>query len=243
MLTYLLLSLGFTVMAQEKYTIRGTVKDNENGETLIGASIYLQGTGYGTITNEYGFYSLTAPAGTYTLSITYIGYEETTQQITLNSDQTVDLELSPNATALDEIVVSADDTEKINLTEHYTQLVKNIGTPLKIMTLIALTLILYGYLARALNIFFFWESKSIGFGLTVQYTGILFLTLILLFNYYLEFFNKNLYPLAFVLLGIVCIFPFMAIDYRPYRSLLLIVLALFGFLSSVIIQKLKKKKG
>ncbi|AEM72387.1 TonB-dependent receptor [Allomuricauda ruestringensis DSM 13258] len=115
MLTYLLLSLGFTVMAQEKHTLRGTVKDNENGETLIGASVYLQGTEYGTITNEYGFYSLTAPAGTYTLSITYIGYGETTQQITLNSDRTVDLELSPNATALDEIVVSADDIEKINL--------------------------------------------------------------------------------------------------------------------------------
>lgn len=112
MLTYLLLSLGFTVMAQEKHTLRGTVKDNENGETLIGASVYLQGTEYGTITNEYGFYSLTAPAGTYTLSITYIGYGETTQQITLNSDRTVDLELSPNATALDEIVVSADDIEK-----------------------------------------------------------------------------------------------------------------------------------
>ncbi len=114
-LTYLLLSLGFTVMAQEKYTIRGTVKDNENGETLIGASVYLQGTEYGAITNEYGFYSLTAPAGTYKLFITYIGYEAIVQEIDLNSDQTIDLELSPNATALDEIVVSADDTEKINL--------------------------------------------------------------------------------------------------------------------------------
>ncbi|MBA4744117.1 MAG: TonB-dependent receptor [Muricauda sp.] len=115
LLTYLLLLLGFTVMAQEKYTLRGTVKDNENGETLIGASVYLQGTEYGAITNEYGFYSLTAPAGTYTLSITYIGYGATVQEINLNTDQTIDLELSPNATALDEIVVSADDTEKINL--------------------------------------------------------------------------------------------------------------------------------
>ncbi len=58
-----------------------------------------------------------------------------------------------------------ENTEKISLSEHYTQLIKNIGTPLKILTLIALALILYGYLARALNIYFFWESKSIGFGL------------------------------------------------------------------------------
>ena len=58
-----------------------------------------------------------------------------------------------------------ENNVKISLSEHYTQLIKNIGTPLKILTLIALALILYGYLARALNIYFFWESKSIGFGL------------------------------------------------------------------------------
>ncbi len=58
-----------------------------------------------------------------------------------------------------------ENTEKISLSEYYTQLIKNIGTPLKILTLIALALILYGYLARASNIYFFWESKSIGFGL------------------------------------------------------------------------------
>jgi hypothetical protein len=58
-----------------------------------------------------------------------------------------------------------ENTEKISLSEHYTQLIKNIGIPLKILTLIALILILYGYFARALNIYFFWESKSIGFGL------------------------------------------------------------------------------
>lgn len=114
-LTYLFLLLGVTLMAQEKHTLRGTVKDKDNGETLIGASVFLQGTQYGTITNEYGFYSLTAPAGTYNLTITYIGYEATFKEIKLNTDQTIDLELFPNTTVLDEIVVLADDTEKINL--------------------------------------------------------------------------------------------------------------------------------
>ena len=119
-------------------------------------------------------------------------------------------------------------------------MIKKLLFPLIITSLQVITLVI---IHSALYYLFPMYHKSIGFGLTVRYTGILFLTLILLFNYYLEFFNKNLYPLAFVLLGIVCIFPVMAIDYRPYRSLLLIVLALFGFLSSVIIQKLKKKKG
>lgn len=58
-----------------------------------------------------------------------------------------------------------DTSDKISLSEYYTQLLKNIGTPLKILTILALALILYGYLARILNIFYFWESKSIGFGL------------------------------------------------------------------------------
>jgi len=61
--------------------------------------------------------------------------------------------------------VRNDNKEKTSLTEHYTQLIKDIGTPLKILTLIAFALIFYGYLARVFDIFFFWESKSIGFGL------------------------------------------------------------------------------
>ena len=58
-----------------------------------------------------------------------------------------------------------EHSEKTSISEHYSELTKDIGTPLKLLTLISLGLILYGYLARALDIFFFWESKSIGVGL------------------------------------------------------------------------------
>ncbi|WP_111308729.1 carboxypeptidase-like regulatory domain-containing protein [Confluentibacter sediminis] len=70
------LSLLFSLhtIAQESYSIRGTLKDKKNGETLFGASVYLKGTPSGVITNEYGFFSLTAKKGVYTLVISYVSY-------------------------------------------------------------------------------------------------------------------------------------------------------------------------
>lgn len=47
----------------EKYTISGYLKDKETGEVLIGASIYVNGTSTGLMTNNYGFYSLTLTEG------------------------------------------------------------------------------------------------------------------------------------------------------------------------------------
>lgn len=62
----IVLFLMFTgvLSAQENYTISGTVKDVSNGETTFGASVFLKGTSIGAVTNEYGFYSITAPKGT-----------------------------------------------------------------------------------------------------------------------------------------------------------------------------------
>ena len=118
-------------------------------------------------------------------------------------------------------------------------MIKKLLFPLITTLLQVITLVI---IHDPLYYFFPMYHKSIGFGLTIQYTGILFLILILLFNYYLEFFSKNLYLLTFVFTGIVSVFPIMAIDHRPFRSLLLITLALFGFLSSIIIKRLKKKQ-
>jgi hypothetical protein len=81
--------------------------------------------------------------------------------------------------------------------------------------------------------------KSVGFGVTIFYTGIIFIISIFAFNFYLEFFKRNVYLIAFALLTATSIFPLLAFDYRPLRSLLLIILALFGFLSSLVLSKWK----
>lgn len=69
--------LAATAGAQNKYTLSGYVKDSVNGEDLIGASIYLQNDlSIGTVTNVYGFYSLTLTEGTYPVVISYVGYDQ-----------------------------------------------------------------------------------------------------------------------------------------------------------------------
>lgn len=101
--------------AQEKFTINGVIKDIKNGETLLGTSVYLKGTNYGATTNEYGFYSLTVPKGSYTLTISYVGYKEVSIPVTLDHNQTMDLEIEESSTTLDEVVVVAEESERISI--------------------------------------------------------------------------------------------------------------------------------
>lgn len=114
-LTLLLLLLTSFAFAQEKHTISGTIKDDTNGETLFGATVFLKGTAIGATTNEYGFFSLTAPEGNYTLVISYIGYSEIKQEITLNQDQKLNFEIKESSTELDEVIITAEESERINI--------------------------------------------------------------------------------------------------------------------------------
>ena len=100
---------------QERHTINGTIKDFSNGETLFGASIFLKGTNIGVLSNEYGFYSLSAPKGNYTLVISYLGYKEVSKEVDLTIDQKFDIELEVNSTQLNEIVINSSDSEDVNI--------------------------------------------------------------------------------------------------------------------------------
>jgi len=58
-------------IAQQEYTISGTISDQKNGETIFGATIMLKETAKGTVSNEYGFYSITTSTPKHTISISY----------------------------------------------------------------------------------------------------------------------------------------------------------------------------
>ncbi len=104
----LFIGLGLSSEAQNKYTISGTLKDASNGEDLIGASITVKEmSGTGTVTNVYGFYSLTLPEGDYTLQYQFIGLQSQEKPIQLTKDMKIDLELESTAQELQEVVVSA----------------------------------------------------------------------------------------------------------------------------------------
>ena len=116
-------------MAQVSYTLSGTITDHSNGETLFGASVFLKGTTIGVVTNEYGFYSLTAPEGDYTLNIAYMGYTDINQQISFDTNQQLDFEISESSTALEEVIVTADEPERALLRKPEMSVLKmNIAT-------------------------------------------------------------------------------------------------------------------
>ncbi len=93
-------------------TLSGYIKDAANGETLIGANIFNgENQAEGTSTNAYGFYSLSLEPGTYTIAITYLGYNNFTQVIDLRENLTRDFELSQGA-VLKEVTISAAEAEK-----------------------------------------------------------------------------------------------------------------------------------
>ena len=90
----------------QNITISGYVEDKESGEKLIGATVYDKNTLKGTITNDYGFYSLTLPAGNINLEVSYIGFLSYQEELNLvaNEFKNIALELDNE---LDEVVVTA----------------------------------------------------------------------------------------------------------------------------------------
>lgn len=117
LLLFIFLLAGFTGFSQEKYTISGYIKDGNNGETLIGATVYSKALNVGASSNEYGFYSLSIPAGTYELEFAYLGFETTTKTVTLSTNTTLDVELGEASAQLAEVVVvsEAEDQNVSNI--------------------------------------------------------------------------------------------------------------------------------
>ena len=114
-LPILFLLFSSLLWGQEKFAISGTVKDQSSGETLFGASVFILDSSIGTTTNEYGFYSITAPEGNYTLVISYMGFDDITKEIVLNSDQNLNIDITESSNQLSEVIIRAEDSEDINL--------------------------------------------------------------------------------------------------------------------------------
>jgi outer membrane receptor for ferrienterochelin and colicin len=86
----------------QKGSIRGTVKDEKSGETLIGTTIMLQGTTIGTITDFDGNFNLTnIEPGTYNLVVSFVSYETRILRTDLGSGGESVLEISLNPASLD----------------------------------------------------------------------------------------------------------------------------------------------
>lgn len=92
----------------QKVTISGYVKDATNGEALIGATVYIRQITNGTITNEYGFYSVTLQSGNYDVQFSYIGYVTQVKTLNLTDNQRIDIELDAEREELEEVVIEGE---------------------------------------------------------------------------------------------------------------------------------------
>lgn len=111
----LLLLLGLSLNAQN-FIVSGFVRDKSTGESLINANIYEKGTFIGTISNEYGFFSLSLKDQKDTIIFSFVGYKK--QEIALNlvSDTSLTIELSL-LSELEEVKVYGNEGSKISRTQ------------------------------------------------------------------------------------------------------------------------------
>lgn len=98
----LLLMLLVPSLALAQSTISGTVSESENGFPLPGVNVIIKGSSSGTTTDFYGKYQLTANNGD-VLVFSYVGY--TSQEVIFAGQAVLDVKLSEDASALDEIVL------------------------------------------------------------------------------------------------------------------------------------------
>lgn len=111
-LMFVMLVLGGTladVMAQ--YRVHGTVFDQSTGEHLVAATVYDTLGQKGTVSNEYGFYSLEAGEGKAVLNCSYVGYRSRDVYLELDSDTALNLYLEPSL-EIGEVTISARSADR-----------------------------------------------------------------------------------------------------------------------------------
>ncbi len=106
---FLLLILNFNlIFTQKSFTISGYVQDSDSKELIIGASVIVQELKIGTITNSYGFFSLTLNEGNYKLNFQNLGYENESLNLILDKNISLNVFLKEYVDSLDEVVLSKD---------------------------------------------------------------------------------------------------------------------------------------
>ena len=92
---------------KSNYTISGKVEELQSGESLIGATIYIEELKSGSVTNAYGFYSITIPEGNYRFTYSYIGFKAVSKEIVLDDNIEMDIRLDEDTELLQEVVIDA----------------------------------------------------------------------------------------------------------------------------------------
>ena len=112
LLVFVLNSFDSFAQKEVKYTISGFVKDTTSGESQVGAVVYVNEISKGTITNEFGFFSLQLPSGNYTIKVSYVGFNTKVIVVNLNKDIKLNLEMSQKSVLANEVVITAEKKDQ-----------------------------------------------------------------------------------------------------------------------------------
>jgi Outer membrane receptor proteins, mostly Fe transport len=93
------------VLPADRVSLSGIIKDELNGEALVGVNVYIRELKSGTITNTDGFYSVTIPRGRFTVEISYVGYQTQVKVVNLMKSQKVNIELKEDAREIAEVEI------------------------------------------------------------------------------------------------------------------------------------------
>ena len=104
LIALLWVALLCTPLTAQHYTVSGYVTDASAEETMIGSTLYDSTSGSGTVTNAYGFYSLTLPKGTVNITASYVGYTSQKHNFTLSRDTVINFALHTHS-ELDEVTI------------------------------------------------------------------------------------------------------------------------------------------
>src|SRR5688572_11908226 len=102
---FMLISLisVFAAYSQDtKFTLSGTIANHSNTETLIGVNIVIPEANVATVTNSYGFYSITLPKGDYTIILSYVGFDNVEEPISLTENTKRNFGMAENSKTLQE---------------------------------------------------------------------------------------------------------------------------------------------
>lgn len=117
LLLLFLATTPFTAFAQEKFTLSGSISDAKNNETLIGVNLFFPEIKAGISTNEYGFYSITLPEGTYKIQISYLGYETIEETIFLDKSTKKSFAMTESGELLQEVIITEKTATNIRKPE------------------------------------------------------------------------------------------------------------------------------
>ena len=105
---------SLNINSQNNFTLSGYVLDSQTNELVIGASVIIDELNIGTITNSYGFFSITVKEGNYSVKTQNLGYKDDLQIISLNKNIILNIYLAEEVESLDEVIVM-ENTEDIDI--------------------------------------------------------------------------------------------------------------------------------